>query len=554
MLPIASPPKRRLTRLLLSCLVLLFGLVCLELSLMMMGLFRGPRNEFKYEEDGHGGLAIYLHGRSRPAHMVEISAAPRSGTRRVVMVGDSTIYGLHLRSGSTIADFLEVRLGERLGGDWEVVNLGASGFNARRVRQVAEFALEELTPEFLVAYTGHNEFLLQHPAPFIDRVQHPILDRLLSPWTGLRTGRALRSTLLGGNHADWATLTAGRPNELLVESVIEPARELVLDHYQEQVAGLIDAAEAAGAELILVEPASNGREFGPVASAFSSPVPAEDRADYSEGLQAAAAYLHEGQADLAASELEALLEVDSQVAELLHLRAALAWQRGEVEAARQLDLEALGRDEYAVASSAAVLDRLRQAAAARGQATTVVAPWLERVPAAGEPPTFIDHVHPSVYGQYLMACLVTDEIAAREQGATSNLPTELEERLLDFRRSCEVLELSKRHLSISKHRRVHGVVSRAAIALDPRPHLERAREILAEIPSRHIMRSELVEAYFVLVLLEGDPAEILTWGEHLRTKNSVRYERMLQRIPSHARLSACLARSGLHIEEGTLSR
>ena len=82
------------------------------------------------------------------------SAARRPGVVRVVLLGDSVLFGdVHAR--------VEARLDRYVGaGRAEVLNLSVPGAQARTIAFVADRFLPELQPDIVVVYTGRNDIVL----------------------------------------------------------------------------------------------------------------------------------------------------------------------------------------------------------------------------------------------------------------------------------------------------------------------------------------------------------------------------------------------------------
>ncbi|MEM7517944.1 MAG: SGNH/GDSL hydrolase family protein, partial [Planctomycetota bacterium] len=117
-----------------------------------VSLSRGFDEEAAYlvpDPEVEGGfLTQYSDGR-----FPEKRFAPASDRRRVVLVGGSNTasFGTH---------YLQRALDERAGaGVFEVCNLGREGYGSERVRIVTQQALEQLDPDLVIVYSGHNEFV-----------------------------------------------------------------------------------------------------------------------------------------------------------------------------------------------------------------------------------------------------------------------------------------------------------------------------------------------------------------------------------------------------------
>lgn len=102
----------------------------------------------------HGGLS-YTHN-SRGFRGPEIS--PQSGRLRVVAVGGSTTYGANVTDGSE----WPARLGELLGGGYEVLNFGMLGHSTAEHIALLSLVVPEYRPDILVIHAGFNDLRNMH--------------------------------------------------------------------------------------------------------------------------------------------------------------------------------------------------------------------------------------------------------------------------------------------------------------------------------------------------------------------------------------------------------
>lgn len=527
-------------RLGLSGLSLLVGTAIAECVLVLNDSYPSLARRQWVESDGRGNVSFHLQGSGEPHHVVSVKRVPEAGIQRVVFVGGGTLHGGEMRSKSIASALLGRRLHERVGGAWDIVNLACPGLSASDVRRVAKLALRELAPDYLVVYTGHEEFLPEHCGRYLARAQFPWLERVLRPWQFLRVGRGAKWLLIDSRLAGAWRQVAWSRGQVHTESWLEHVRADVLANYEEQLFEITEDCIDAEARVILVEPVSNSREFGPVASVLDGSLGADERKRIQRGLVKARRLLEEGKTKACEAIVLELEALDPGVADLLHLQAALAWQAGKPLEARRLELRALGADELPLAASEALLQRLQ--AVAELQFLDPCTPWfdLERIPEPGEPAIFVDHVHLTLYGQYLLTCLLAAAIDPERDDPLEPFPRELEERLADYRRLCKRLELSSGGKAENQRRRLEAVLERAAISSSPERHLVRAREVVDTWTSDDARGEEFKEAAWVLALLEGDAELVRDRGGDVKAWNAERHLRLLQILRAHPRLSRLL--------------
>lgn len=88
----------------------------------------------------------------------EISRVKPKGVRRILLLGDSTVYGPYVDETETSAAQLQQRLAQGLdGARVQVVNAGVPGWTSRETRLNLLLHLAELSPDALVVMEGRNE-------------------------------------------------------------------------------------------------------------------------------------------------------------------------------------------------------------------------------------------------------------------------------------------------------------------------------------------------------------------------------------------------------------
>lgn len=178
----AEPAHRTRARVFaVSLASVLLLLVAAELVLRAAGLPREEPAEFlRFQEanehearrdllraDAERVYSLAPHYRSSPEHPGAYATgewpwrgrpafpAP-PGTRRVVVLGDSCVYGVGVETADTLPERLARALAERGHGPAgvQVLNLGVPGYSSHQVARVLEWALEELEPVAAVFYTS----------------------------------------------------------------------------------------------------------------------------------------------------------------------------------------------------------------------------------------------------------------------------------------------------------------------------------------------------------------------------------------------------------------
>jgi len=510
------------------------GIVLGEVWMAAVDAYPAPPRAWSFSSDGRGGVSYELRSRGGDRRQLSLRRRPESAVRRVVLLGGE---GLHAGREPALLDaMLRRRLHQRMGGAWEVVNLASPGFSSSDVRRLGEQVLEALDPDVLVVQCGHHEFSPERIAPDLDRVQHPLLSRLLGPLQAFRLGRAAREALLDRRRASgWRAWVEGAP-AVLADSWIEPARETLLGRYQTELERLADRSLRSHAHLVLVEPASNSRELGPLSSAFSKPMGAAARKRYREDLVAARRQLAAGERERARRTLDSLAARDPGVAELVHLQAGLRWEAGDVVEARILERRALALDERAWAASEAVLRRLQTVADLHFQEVCSLHEELERPPVTGEPQLFQGPLQPSAYGQYLLACRLAAAIDPEREDPIEPYPAELGPRLREYRDLITRLDVDAEHLRSIGVARLQAFTEHAARSASPAPLAARARKLLQDRPERLQREAPLSAIAYVLALLAEDSEDARVRLAELRRADPDAAAELRGRLSRHPRL------------------
>jgi len=245
--------RRQLLDLCLGLLVtlVLFGLI--EAGLWMAGLgdpslstdlSRGFDSTASYlvpDPDRAGGWQTRYYNGTNKEH----SIPPKGKARRVVLFG-----------GSNTRGFQRARLPEALDaladGEYEVVNLGRSGYGSARVAIAFEQALARIEPDVVVIYMGHNEF--------VEAGFQMDLDSEWSSDSMRKLGEVMRSTrtvnLLSDALADQRETVQAEPEKWKWEysKFSDLAYEETLKHfdaYEARLDAMCSMALARGVEVVL---------------------------------------------------------------------------------------------------------------------------------------------------------------------------------------------------------------------------------------------------------------------------------------------------------------
>ncbi|MCK6502978.1 hypothetical protein L6R53_06210 [Myxococcota bacterium] len=315
-----------------------------------------------------------------------------AGTFRLVVVGDSTVYG---QLPDAFREGLRLGGGDRL----EVLNFGMPGAASDRVRILWQAALAQ-EPDLLLLYTGHNEWL-----------EYGLNPQALTPFAARRVLSALR-------HGGWGRLLGQvlptrpppdlRSRKEQYDLSLQPPLPLVIAAYRANLARICQAGQRAGARFAFLQPTSNllapgnlGPGVDPDGSVMAT-------------LFQAAADLRAGHTAAAEAAVARVLAERPDTSPALVLDGRLRLARGDRETAMAQLVRARAldpaRDRAFEPHSAALQD----VAAACGAPYLPTEAPLYDLPDAFDlaRPYFLDPVHPSARGYVALAAIVTAQLSA----------------------------------------------------------------------------------------------------------------------------------------------
>ena len=209
-------------------------------------------------------------------------------------IGGSTTYGQPFAEEVSFTGWLRTYLPVADSSrTWEVINCGGISYASYRAALVVE-EIARYQPDLVVIYSGQNEFLEQphlwRPAGYS---RAGAFDRGFGGPDAALRGCALRDELREGSAA-----VADDTDELgdqvvtLLDHSVGPTeytrddtlRDQVIGHFRFNLARMIDIARSAGAEVVVVTPATNLRDCSPFKSESRSGLSGPERQRFGEAL------------------------------------------------------------------------------------------------------------------------------------------------------------------------------------------------------------------------------------------------------------------------------
>ena len=426
-------------------------LLLIELTLFILGV--EPKTQ---EGDPFVGFSSYaplfVEDRSSSTSVDLVTAPNKRGffnlqrfpretsedTYRILCLGGSTTYGRPYDDRTSFTGWLREILPEvDPSRHWEVINAGGISYASYRIARLVE-ELVKYSPDLFVIYTGHNEFLEERTYGQIRDLPAPIKGAV-SILSSTRIWAALDS--LVGSGASKANPSSANDQFLLPDQVAakldhsagldlyerdDGLRDGVLNHFRVSLERMIDAADSAGAKVILVKPASNLKDFSPFKSQPSDGLSDGSRLQSVQAVSEAQRNLELGHPSEALSAVEQALRDDQRNADLHFMRGRALLDLGRTENA----LAALERARDEDVCSLRALSSMQAIVSEVARKNDVpLVDFVDLMATATEQATghaiagqeyFLDHVHPTIDGHKILAVAIIEEMI--RQGTLEPVP------------------------------------------------------------------------------------------------------------------------------------
>lgn len=337
------------------------------------------------------------------------------GIFRIVVLGGSTTYGRPYLHPTSFGAWMEKLIEQYTGNvDVEMINVGGISYASYRVRRLmAEMASYD--PDLFVVYSGHNEFLeartfaeLREESDELRRIRsafhHSHLYSLLARALGKVAAPELGPTTLG-DKVDATLERIGGPELYHRDAHF---RAGVIHQYRHEIEAMVRFSKKTEIPLVLATLPVNLSGISPFKSEHAAGLGAEAltawQTAFDRGLAALADNLAQ-QALKALAEAEAL---DSGYSELHYRKGQAHWQLGQAHLAYQSFDRARQEDIVPLRALNEFNSILRNIAAATQVPLADVESTFLKISPGNIPGEnlFVDHVHPSIEGQQLVAWVV----------------------------------------------------------------------------------------------------------------------------------------------------
>ncbi|MHC4352120.1 MAG: tetratricopeptide repeat protein, partial [Planctomycetota bacterium] len=295
-------------------------------------------------------------------------------------------------------------------------NAGGISYASYRVVRLME-ALVRHEADLLVIYTGHNEFLEKRT---YDRVLST--PEFVRDLTSLASRLRLYSLLSDVTHAKEDVLST-EVDAVLDNSVGPEAyhrddamRDAVLEHFRASLKRMTRIGQQAGAGIIFVTPASNIGDFSPFKAEPSAGLDAARIHQINLLKQSVTESLDKREPARAADLAAQALAIDPRDAELLFLQGRALRALGRIEEARRAFIAARDEDIAPLRALTPVLGIVADVARGNGTGLVDFARMIEERSAdrIAVEEFFLDHVHPSIEANRMLALALVDEMIRME--------------------------------------------------------------------------------------------------------------------------------------------
>jgi len=345
------------------------------------------------------------------------------GVFRIVVFGGSTTYGRPYRHQTSFGAWLE-RLIEHYSANVnvEVINAGGISYASYRVRRLMT-EMSAYDPDLFIVYTGHNEFLEARTFAAL-REQPEVIRKLRSFAHHSRLYSSL-ARILGKVASPGDRLTTfGDKVDATLERIGGPElyhrdpsfRQGVIRQYQHEIEAMVRFCQKREIPLILSTLPVNLSGIAPFKSEHAAGLDSAALMAWQTAFESGLAALADKRPQQALNAFAEADALDSGYAELHYRKGQAYWQLGQAHQAYLSFDRARQEDIVPLRALNEFNTLLRSVAAAEQVALADVEKTFLKISPGNIPGEnlFVDHVHPSLEGQQLVAWIILN--AATDAG------------------------------------------------------------------------------------------------------------------------------------------
>jgi tetratricopeptide (TPR) repeat protein len=549
----------------------------------------------------HDGVVSTVPERLKYFNKVSFREQKPGDTFRIFCFGGSTTYGRPFDGRTAFSrwlqDLLQASNSEKT---FEVINAGGISYASYRIVPLVKEALH-YHPDLVIMYTGHNEFLerrtyagllsqgaglvtvrslLEHLYLYraLKRIIEPIMSSTVnrgagttgSPSSPRGNGKQPPEDAVSPKKSvlkDEVTAILDRSAGLDLYHRDEQFSKGVVTHFTHNLEAMIRMCRDAHVPVILVEPASNLRDFSPFKSEHREDLTRREKSALDERIKAATDLVRQRKYEEALGILDETIRKDPLYAETYYWKGKALLGEGKYEEARENLVKAKDLDVCPLRCITELQDRIAEIATrydvplisfkqamqsrAREHGFKSAVPGNE---------SFLDHVHPVIQGHQLLAELILAHmIQTRMVHQDRSLSPE--EKAAVYRKGMETLD-SK--FFVTKDLNLAKVLKWAGKKDEARHVLQRAKGKLSNNPEVHKMLGgflledgkfdEAIQEYTKAVQFSGNDPQLefslanAYYKAGLIAESRKIYEELLSR--DEIMPEACANLAMIHLEDG----
>lgn len=391
------------------------------------------------EEKGRFEIPPHRHTYFRPD---SFSAVKGEEEFRIFCLGGSTVQGRPFEPATAFSTWLELSLRAAAPGKtWEVVNCGGISYASYRLAPILEEVLA-YSPDLLILYTGHNEFLEDRtyarikdlPRPITGLVRFLLRFRLVSVVRKAIVAARRESPKNGEPLPDPLSVEVDarldRPDGLDLYQRDPEWTQGVFSHFHHNLDRMVALANQAGVPLILVDPVSNLRDTPPFKSQHRSDLTESERRAFYETWRRGRneAKWNKPQAIHA---LREAIEIDDEFAALHWELGHFLDEIGSPDEALNAYRQAKELDVCPLRAPEPIHEILATVASTHGVELISARDHIGDLSRDGIPGNdwLLDHVHPTIQGHQEIARLLFDAMVRRGLVGARSLDEELRQNV-----------------------------------------------------------------------------------------------------------------------------
>lgn len=511
--------------------------------------FSAIRPLFKIED----GVASTDPSRLSYFNQVSFPAKKPAGTFRAFAFGGSTTYGQPFDGRIAFPRWLqELMKASSPEKDFEIINAGGISYASYRIVPIIKETLQ-YQPDLMIIYIGQNEFLerrtyaglfdqgraLVSVRSFLEGLNvYQALKQVLEPLLPRRDvttrpveGSATKGAVQGGSPAGTKPgppLLDEEVNAILDRSAgldlyhrDEEFAANVFKHFDHNLRSMISLCRNAGVPVILVQPASNLKDFSPFKSEHASGFTVKEKAAMDADLRQLADAVRKGDFETALPKLDAAITKDPLFAETYYWKARALLRLGRLREAKENFIKAKDLDVCPLRCVTPIEQAIDRIAGEEKVPLVEFRAEVDRVETligdkSGIPgnDTFLDHVHPTVAMHQRLAEMIMDAITGLKIATPSrNLsPEDRQDLYKKVMAGFDQPFFATRDLNLAKLLRWAGkkdeareVLQRAAGVMDDNPEVHKMLGSYLADEGKH---REAVEEYRKAVQLAGNESRM----------------------------------------------